>query len=78
MTKDKTPDPLRAKFATGREEYARLADSGPSAPLCTTGGRMALSDQVSRALEDVTYISVSDAQGRMDDDLFDLLSKEEG
>ena len=29
-----------------------------------------------RALEGVTYIPVSDANGRMDDDLFDLLCEE--
>lgn len=30
-----------------------------------------------RALEDVTYVTVSDENGRMDDDLFDLLVGEE-
>ena len=30
------------------------------------------------ALECVTYVSVSDEGGRMDDDLFDLLREEEG
>lgn len=30
-----------------------------------------------RALQDVTYASVSDKNGRMDDDLFDLLLEEE-
>ena len=30
-----------------------------------------------RALQGVTYVSVSDTNGRMDDDLFDLLLEEE-